>query len=222
MLIIDEKEARSNSIARRGLLAILGKDCMVDPLVSGDFASVDTPLTLGIEHKSLSDLVSSMSSNRLDEQLSRLLDTYDVAVLLVDEMPAPNPRGRITIYGSRHQVSYAWVMGSLMGWALRGVVPMMVRSPSAVAPTVAALYGVVAKEEHRDHFEPRRLLNNLRPLSLMERILMQMPGVGADRAAKIAASIPCPAAADSLTEKDWQKLVGPLTGKKCYEAWWGN
>ena len=220
MLVIDEREARSNSIARRGLLARLGDDVVVEPLLSGDFASTDTPLTLGIEHKSISDFVHSLSSNRLDAQLSQLLDTYDVPVLLVDELPAPNPSGRITIYGSRHQVSYAWVVGSIFGWALRGVIPILVRAPSAVAPAVAALYGVVGKAEHRERFEPRRLLNNLRPLSLTERILLQLPGIGPDRAAKLAHL--SPESLTGLTETDWQHALGPLTGKRAYAAWCGS
>lgn len=220
MLIIDEKEARSNSIARRGLMAALGDQCCVDSLISGDFASLDTPLTLGIEHKSISDLVHSLSSNRLDEQLSRLLDTYDVPVLLVDELPAPNHSGKITIFGSRHQVSYAWVMGSIMGWALRGITPVLVRTPGAIAPTIAAIYSVIAKPEHREHYEPRRLLENLRPLTLTERLLVQLPGIGPDRAAKMASLSP-----GMLGELDlaaWQKYVGPLTGKRAYEAWHGG
>lgn len=220
MLTIDEKEARTNPIARRSLLAILKEDCMVDNLLSGDFAATDTPLTLGVEHKSFNDFVGSLSNNRLDEQMARLLETYDVPVLLIDEMPAPSPNGKLTVFGARRQVTFAWVMGSIAGWALRGIIPLMVRTPGTVGPTVAALYHVVAKEEHRAHFEPKRLLDNLRPMSLTERVLIQLPGVGPDRAGKLADRTP--AELSALSVKEWQAALGPLTGMKAYRSWNGE
>lgn len=221
MLTIDTKEGRSNPTARRGLFTLLGEDVEVDNLLSGDFAATDTPLTLGIEHKSFNDLVGSLTSGRLDEQLSRLLSTYDVPVLLVDEMPAPTPNGKLAVYGARHRVNYAWMAGALHGWSLRGVMVDRVRTPSEVAPAVVSWYRVVAKAEHRDTYEPKRLLDNLRPMSQVERVLIQLPGVGPERAAKLAPHVTL-AGLSALDCGAWQAHLGPITGKRAWEAWHGS
>ena len=83
MLTLDSKESRTNPTLRRYLVSRLNDDLLVDDLASGDIATLDTPLTLGIEHKSFNDFVGSLSSGRLDEQLARMVDLYDVPVLMI-------------------------------------------------------------------------------------------------------------------------------------------
>jgi ERCC4-type nuclease len=216
---MDAREARTNVGALTSLRKLIGGSLEVEMLESGDFASTDTPLTLGIEHKTFGDLVGSMSSNRLDKQLSLLVDSYDVPVLLVDDVPAARG-GKLAIYGARRSVSLNWVMGSVFGWALRGVIPLMVRTPAMVGPTVASLYATVSKGEHRSTYEPVKLLDNLHEMTLTERVAVQLPGIGPERAAKFADKTP--AELTALTEAVWKEWLGPLTGARGYAAWHGG
>ena len=206
-------------MAKKSLLGLLKDDVEIDTLVSGDFAAIDTPLTLGIEHKTFGDFVGSLSSNRLDIQLSRLVERYDVPVLMVDEIP-PERGGKLHLFGARRSVNFNWVFGSIFGWALRGVIPIMVRTPGSVGPAVATLYKVVSKEEHRASFEPQRLLDNLQALSLTERVLMQFPGIGPDRASKFAGH--SMEDLNDLDEDTWKTTLGPLTGSRAYASWHGR
>lgn len=216
MLILDSKEARTNPVLKRYLLTVLKDEVEVDDLLSGDCAAVDTPLTLGVEHKSFPDFVGSLSSRRLDEQMARLVATYDVPVLVVDEIP-PERGGKLHLFGAKRSVNFNWVFGSIMGWALRGVIPLLVRTPASVGPAVVSCYRMAQKEEHREQYEPKRILDNLRPMGVTERVLLQLPGIGPDRVAKLAHLTP--AQLGGMEATDWKKVLGPVTGERAYTAW---
>lgn len=219
MLTMDTLEARTNPVARRYLTSRAGDEFEVDSLVSGDFASMSTPLTLGVEHKAFNDLVHSLSSGRFDEQMSRLLSTYDVPVIAVTDFPVPKPNGKVSVFGAKTQVAYSWVIGALGGWALRGVLPMPLRSLAALGPTVYAFYKLASKEEHRSTYSPPRLLDNLRPMTTTEKVLVQLPGVGPERAAKLKDRTPRQLGVMAL--EDWQKILGPVVGQRAWAAWNG-
>ncbi|KKK96192.1 hypothetical protein LCGC14_2665240, partial [marine sediment metagenome] len=76
MLTMTSDEARKQATVRLALAALLKDDFEVDNLFVGDFAALDTPLSLGIERKSFPNLVQSLASNELDEQLSKMVDVY--------------------------------------------------------------------------------------------------------------------------------------------------
>ncbi len=216
MLTMTSDEARKQAAVRLALATLLKDEFEVDNLFVGDFAALDTPLSLGIERKSFSNLVQSLASNELDEQLSKMVDVYDIPVLLVEGLPVP-VAGKVRVYGARRSYTYAWIIGSIVGWFLRGVLPVFVKDLKATPPTVAALYGVAKKLEHRDSFAPKRVLPNLRPMSLTERAMMQFPGVGEKRAKLFRND--CLEELARLDLAEWQKRLGKITGKKVRQAW---
>ena len=211
-------EARKHTAVRLALATLLKGEFEVDNLFVGDFAALDTPLSLGIERKSFTNLVQSLASNELDEQLSKMVDVYDIPVLLVEGLPVP-VGGKVRVYGAQRSYAYAWIMASIVGWHLRGVLPIFVKDLKATPPTVAALYGVAKKLTHRDTFAPKKVLPNLRPMSLTERVLLQFPGVGEKRVKQFRGE--SLAALATLPVEDWQEKLGKVTGRKVAEAW-GN
>lgn len=214
---MDQDEARKNPAVRNDLKAALGDSFDVDNLYVGDFAALDTPLSLGIERKAFSNLIQSLCSNELDEQLSKMVEVYDVSVLLVEGLPAPNRAGKVRVYGAQRSYPYSWVVSSIAAWGMRGVLPLFVQSVKATPMTVAALYHLVAKEDHRETFSPKKVLPNLRKMSLAERVLLQFPGVGEQRVKQFRGENL--AALAALGEAEWQKRLGKVTGKKVAERW---
>jgi len=216
VLTMTSDEARKQAAVRLALATLLKDEFEVDNLFVGDFAALDTPLSLGIERKSFPNFVQSLASNELDEQLAKMVAVYDIPVLLIEGLPVP-VAGKVRVYGAQRSYTYAWIIGSIVGWYLRGVLPVFVKDLKATPPTVAALYGVAKKLEHRDAFAPKKVLPNLRPMSLTERVLLQFPGVGEKRAKQFRGE--SLAALATLPVEDWQEKLGKVTGRKVAESW---
>ena len=219
-LIMDSLEAGKHRGVASQLTRMMGEEFTVEPLDSGDFASHDTPLTLGIERKAWGNLVGSVHDNQLDAQLSRMVDTYDVRVLLIDGMPEVRPDGYVPIFGSKKSFRYGLFLGTQSGWYARGVWPLSVRGIKAVAWTVYHLYNWCAKEEHRDTFQPQIVQDNLRPMTIGERLVYQLPGIGIEKSKEFRSMTP--ADLHELPLESWQDLLGPKTGQKAYETWHGK
>lgn len=209
-------EARKNDSLRLALATLLKDDFEVELLYVGDFAALDTPLSLGIERKTFPNLVHSLASNELDEQLSKMVDVYDVTVVLVEDLPAPRPDGKVRVHGAKKDYSYSWLLGSLFGWALRGVAPLLV--PAKATPlAIVTLYRLVAKAEHRENFAPKKVLGNLHRMSLVERVMLQFPGIGEKRVKEFRNESLADLA--SWPVEVWQEKLGKITGRKVEEAW---
>ena len=217
MLTMSADEARKNPPVKLALSSILKDEFEVEQLYSGDFAALDTPLSLGVERKTFANLVMSLASNELDEQLSRMVDIYDIPVLLIEGLPAPQGNGRVRVYGAQRDYPYAWIINSISAWWMRGVLPIFVDKQKSTPLTVAALYDLAKKTEHRECFAPKRILPTLRPMTMAERVMMQFPGVGEKRASLFRGQ----ALADLATqdEEAWQAQLGKVTGKRVWEAW---
>lgn len=189
-----------------------------EKLPSADYASLETPLTVGVERKAINNLAGSLVSNELDEQLSRLVDSYDIPVLLVEGLPVPRRDGTFHLYGGKgRDYHYAWFIGALAGWYGRGVWPLMVPSIVATGPTILGLYKLASKEKHREHFEPKKVLPSLSPYNLTQRVMLQFPGVGPERVESFRHETLHTLA--GWTEDQYRGELGDKTGKRVYDAW---
>ena len=216
-LTMAANEARNHPATRYALASSLGDDFRVDNLYVGDFAALDTPLSLGIEYKSMANLCSSLASGELDEQLAKMVDHYDITVLLAIVIPPPDARGKVAVWGSKRSFSYNWLIGSIAGWAGRGVVPMFISDESCVPAVVSTWYGVAKKEEHRNAYMPKQVLPSLRRLSVREQVMGAFPGVGERRLAK-ASFAPLRTLAN-LSLEEWRAALGKVLGKAVYDKW---
>ncbi len=60
-----------------------------------------TPLLIGVEHKKMSDLVQSLTTGRLQEQIERQVQVYDRSWLLVEGEWDFNDEGKVTMWAGR-------------------------------------------------------------------------------------------------------------------------
>lgn len=216
-LTITTDESRKQPAITLAIQSMLGAGYNIDNLYSGDYASLDTAITMGIERKAFNDFIACVGNHSLDDQLSRLKNTYDKAYLLIEGIPDPTPDGWITLYGTGKRYRYNWLTSYLYGWELRGVSNIRVRSIKSTALEIVTAYKVHAKEEHRDTFIANDLLPNMRQATLTERVMAQFPGVGEKRVKEFKGK----GLAD-LANKPvewWIGILGKGIGRKVWELW---
>ena len=119
------------------------------PDVGGDvsFEGVDSggnAVTIGVERKTISDLLASWVDGRLTDQLRRMVHNYDVVILAVsgDLSPKystqPRKRGRVDL------VPTTPVMNELVRWQARGVIVVPCED---VGDRIAELYALFKRQE---------------------------------------------------------------------------
>jgi ERCC4-type nuclease len=98
MLLVDSREPR---VLRQELLTRLPKDVVVQALDSADFVVLDKGgRAVGIERKTVSDLLSSLASPRLQSQTQRMVSTYPVRILLLEGEFALAEDGTLIVIGT--------------------------------------------------------------------------------------------------------------------------
>lgn len=106
MLYVDDR-AGSDELVEP--LRKLGLDVEETRLKSADIAfegrgEKGAPLLIGIEHKKISDLVQSMNTERLQEQIEKQVGEYDRSWLLVEGDWDFNDTGKVVMWaGKRHR-----------------------------------------------------------------------------------------------------------------------
>lgn len=218
-LLISHNEAGNQPAIVNGLRRQFNDEVRIVPLDTGDFAAVDTPLSLGIERKSFPNLVSSMMNHELDDQLTRLVDTYDVPVLLVEGLPThPDRNGKVRIWGANKAVPFSWVMQTVADHCARGVILWQVEAKKNTAGAVAEWYRWAAKGEHREHYRPKRVLPPLRRYSFAQEVaLTSFPGVGEVAVRKLGGVSLREMA--GWSEEDWQGVLGKAKGSEVWKRW---
>lgn len=153
-------------------------------------------VTIGLEHKKLSDLVQSLQSGRLQgHQLKGMLDVYDRCYLLVEGEWGTDSHGRITRWRGKGRKTP--LPGSGNGTDLeKQLINLETRGGLRYrcCPTrrdtlrvICALYRYwtdVDLDEHKSHLAIHApdLDRNLQiPISLKRQIAAQLPGVGYTR-----------------------------------------
>lgn len=129
MIIIDSREPDKVPESIIGSTAWLGQKIAIEKLDSGDFVfaylSRDTggwEREVGLESKTYSDLLTSLKSKRLTQQVMKLQATYPVAGLLVKGtyqeetyLRPPNPLDQFIMVGGRET---RWTIKSVEGLKL--------------------------------------------------------------------------------------------------------
>lgn len=222
VLTMDTREALKNPNIEAKLRSFYPDEFEVAELASGDYAAFDTPLTLGIERKSWNNLVGSTINGELDEQLSRLVENYEVSVLLT-RIPSPAGDGRSRVWGVKNRSGrtssypYRLFAQTVTSWWCRGVMPVLVHDEAAMPWMISALYEEAKRPDHREFYAPKKLLPNLRPLTLPERVMCGFPGVGEKLAQEFRGYSLQELANWDLPQ--WQAVLGPVRGKTIYQKW---
>lgn len=180
----------------------------------------DGPLLVGCEYKKIPDLIGSIRSGRLAEQLRNMHDTYAVRWLLVE--------GRMREQGGRFQVqrdcgkwfdqpgrvSYAEIASYLLTLSMRsGVLLWRTETQEETVQWVKTLYNwLTAKEwsEHRAHlewYEPE--LEGVNPFTgptLLQRMAATLPRIGGTKSVRVAEHFKSPREMVNASTEEWTKI----------------
>ncbi len=226
-LMVDDR-AGSCELLKIEPVKSLGERCRLD---AGDVAFVgngpgDEPVLVGVEVKTIYDLISSISTGRLQAtQVPRLMATYEVPWLLYYGSYRCGPGGGLELrqgkiwrgyrLGSR-PVPYGYVESFLFDLVAIGVRVKHAYDINDACAWLGALYRWWNKRwcEHKG----LRTLDNSKDLSLMPsmdeatrlraKVAAQLPGVGFERAFAAARHFESVDAMIGAEPEEWARVEG--------------
>lgn len=184
-------------------------------------------ISVGIERKVMSDLISSMTSGRLcGHQLPGLLSCYNYIWIIVEGIWRTSPTdGLIQMYTHTgwkdynhdhrfHKTSY--IIKYLLSLSIMGNVRIwFTTSPKETVQFVTSLYSWWNDKEYEEHtslmqeHEPE--INFIKP-SLLKRLAKELEGIGKKKAKLVDNKFGSPLEMCLADEKTWQEIPG--IGKK--------
>ena len=233
MIYVDDR------IGSRELVGRLQPACL-KRLEYGDFAfkgkgPQGRSLRVGIERKTVTDLIQSMCTGRLSgHQLPGLLDTYDVVYLLVEGRWRSNPRtGYLEIrkrtwervvYGrpftGNEIYNYLNTLEMVCGFHL-----FRSESITQSARWTQATYNWWTKkgfDEHRSHISIKRpyIGSALSKPSTLKLVASCLPGIGLDRAEAVSKHFGSIFEMAMADKKEWAEVegIGKVTAEKVVSA----
>lgn len=221
MILIDDR-------AGSGPLAAHIKGSQLCRLEYGDASfggnGPDGPVLIGIEVKTVSDILSCIHDGRFaGHQLPGMQDAYDYIWLIINgEYRAENPSGLLQIHGGGRKrwtsrigprrYMYRDFDSWLISIETRG--HMRVRQASnnwGVARIIKDLYrwwNLKQYDEHRAHISPHVLRGPLAKASLVQKMASQLPGVGMARSIDVAKRFKNVAEMVAASSEDWVEIPG--------------
>lgn len=234
MIIVDD---RAGSNRYPALLRSLGLPVTLGRLEYGDFSwlgvGVDgAPITVGVEHKRLDDLLQSITSGRFaGHQLPGLVQMYDHPYLVIEGLWRPDPRsGILQTRAGKTWVDVGrgarrWMYRDIEHWLTTmevrgGITVRRTATSEESAQLIQALYGWWQKglDNHRSHLVLSQAhsitrANNrdaalLSKPTLVRRIANELEGIGWDRSAAVAAHFPTVLDMVLADLSEWTKIKG--------------
>jgi ERCC4-type nuclease len=199
---------------------------------------------IGVERKTVTDLLSSIASGRLiAHQLPGMMDMYDVVYLVVEGIAKEDKTdGRLLVSKdggkSFRDVSYSkrlWTMENIAHFLIsreqEGIRVRMTNSIRMTAHTVEHLHSWWAKEwhKHKSHLALHKhrlqgpvsfdMSRRERP-SLVRKIAAELPSVGIDRSQDVAKRFKSVREMFEASIDDWNEIegFGKVTSKHAWEA----
>ena len=226
-IMVDDREGSKRLVTYPALssIATLCRLDYADVAFVGNGPS-DEPVLVGVEVKSIHDLISSMSTGRLQAtQLPGLLATYPVRWLLYYGGYRPGRDGRLETargrrwtphrIGSRH-VPYGYVESFLFDLVAVGVSVRHVEDEGTAVAWIACLHRWWSKEWSRH--KGLHKFDNSREVSLMPgmtddvhfraSVASKFPGLGFERAVAAARHFDSVSTMVNATAEDWQRVPG--------------
>jgi len=185
-----------------------------------------SPILVGIERKTLRDLVTSMETGRLSgHQLPGLLASYGVVYLIVEGIGRDH-EGRYQHFAGRVWTDLGIPAKGLTNYlntlmVVAGVYVLRSTNEITTANMILHLYDWWQKdwEDHRGHLAfcdptPRRLGLFVKP-GLLRRVAKELPGVGWERSAEVEKRFGSVAEMIMAAPHEWKEVPG--IGKKMAE-----
>jgi ERCC4-type nuclease len=223
MILVDDRQGSVE------LADVITSPKLVCRLEFADFAwsgnGPDGPVNVGVERKTLMDLLQSMTTGRLSgHQMIGLTRDYDWIYLLVEGIWRPDRKsGMLMRVNSRGQ----WVaasQGSRRFMArdiynffnslnvMCNIVTVQTSNVWETAKWLDSAYGWWSKawDKHRSHLQFQKPVTHatLTKPSLVTRMASQLEGVGWDKARKIGSRFPTMDEFMSATEDEFREIAG--------------
>lgn len=241
MILVDDRDGSRGLLRYKALhgRAVLGRLEFGDVLLSGHGPG-GSSITVGVEVKSVRDLLSSISTGRLGgHQIPGMLKAYDYSWLLVHGQTRPSPEN---ILEYRHEgkpwrkyaigqrpVPWSYLEGFLLTASMVGGVQVkMVASMEEAAAWLAVFSHWLEKpwDRHRglsvfDQSRAQAALPESDPVEMqMARTAASIPMLGWDRAWSAARHFSSITEMFDATEKDWTEIrgIGPVIAKSVVET----
>lgn len=244
MIIVDD---RAGSNRYPALLQAVGLKVTLGRLEYGDFSFMGhgpggAPVTIGIEHKRLDDLLQSITTGRFaGHQLPGLVQSYDHAYLVVEALCRPCPdSGVLQVRSGARWVDQSrggrgWMYRDIEQWVHTvelkgGVFVKRTSTQDETARLVQALYSWWNRgwDDHRSHLaisQAHSINRNrdaalLRKPSLVRRVANELDGVGWERSAAVAAHFPSVFDMVMADPKEWTKIpgIGKVTATRVVQS----
>lgn len=141
-VIIDSREPPTVQAAVMAAISSLPCTSLVTALETGDFVVRDgcpRPCTVAVERKTVSDLLGSFASGRLEKQLHRLQRDYTWPILLIEGEIRMGEYGVITGRNRQTRWSHAAVQMFLWSVQRRGIHVLYTHDIKATADLVRSL-----------------------------------------------------------------------------------
>lgn len=228
MILIDDRAGSKELIHIPPLNkeAELGRLDSGDALITGN--GPDGPVLVGVEVKSMSDLISSSNTGRLQgKQMPELLEEYDVAWLahygryrcepITGNLQILTPKNRWKTWTIGNKVvPYGYVESMLMTLTALGINVKRLATENETAQWIACLARWWNKpwDKHRGLHS----FDNSREVSLLPgmtgdmharaKVAAQLPGVGFERAVAAAKHFGSIAEMMNAPKEEWEKIPG--------------
>lgn len=186
---------------------------------------------IGVERKTISDLISSIKDGRLaGRQIPGLAQTCQVYFLLVEGIWKENHRGYVSMLQGKNWIDFQMKANSLRGFlisasCLMGARIIRTQSRLDTSKTLDSLFNWFQKdwEDHRSAqvlaATPEGPAADLGVgLSLVGRMVSQIPGIGYEKALKVSQEFKTPKEMMDAKVTDWQGVPG--IGRKLAAACW--
>lgn len=183
VLLVDKRQADWQPSHLRGK----GFDVKMVMLPAGDFAWSTPWGRVGLEDKPLTALVTDRRSGRLDDELRRLVTTYELPILFIRGYPVVNTDGSLRWLPQESTFREGWTIDSLdnllLGRQFKGVYVTWCHSDAYLGDRLMALYNYTQRRPQDENTRPARpqVMPWLGPLSgraeLVYCILGQIKGI---------------------------------------------
>jgi ERCC4-type nuclease len=230
-------DRRAGSVELMGPLKAEGLAPELDTLPAGDVEIVGLgpggrPLLIGVEIKTIPDVLACVRNGRFAEQLRGMRARYEVRWLLIegewriedDELEVRERRGYRARGGYAYQEVAAWGLtmaqrGGVLLWRTKD-------REESVAWLRAMYWWWTSKdfEEHRAHLAwytpPATCEAMFEEPGLVQRVAAILPGIGAERAYAASQAFGSVRSMVCADEKAWRAVdgIGPKTARRVVEA----
>lgn len=234
MILVDERVGSREFL---NPIRLMGGQAEMAHLDAADFAfsgnGPDGPVVIGVERKTVPDLIESMRGRRLSGHQVRLLSScYDLQFLIVEGQFRPNPESHVLetrsqdwgkwYTGFGKPLHYGEICSYIIGLGANGIPVTRTGSESETAAWVVWLWKYYQKE-WEDHKSLRSIYAPppSRPAgkmvweepSLVVRMAAQIPGMD-QKAWAVGKRFRTPAEMVNASEEEWMISGPPKNGRK--------